>query len=123
MSDLPHVIKDGRVRGNLNIIADRVKNAMNSDDILRLHTMSTKDELEVTVVLKSGNGAAGLSRLIIAELYDVLLDSDVPTCILVFTHGEEWVETAPKTSVRKAGPTVLTTTISVLQSPPEKDAE
>jgi len=118
----PPMTKDGRVRGNLNVVADRVKAAMKSDDIQKLYTMSDVTELEVTVVLKSGDNAAVLARLLLADLYDIILDSDVQSCRLVFLHGERWVENRPTISERKLGPVVFEMTISAKAIHPAKNA-
>ena len=92
----PRGTKDGRVRLNLNVVADRVRAAIKTDDIQKLYTMSSPTELEVTIVLKSGDGAKQLAKGLLLEMYDIVLDSDVLSCKLEFLHGEEWAEIKPR---------------------------
>lgn len=124
----PRATKDGRVRGNLNVVADRVRATIETDDIEKLYTTSTPDELEVAIVLKSGKGADKLARSLLLELYDIVFDSDVRSCKLEFIHGEEWVEIRPREGnlpavrERKPGPVIHQTIISASATEKSKDA-
>lgn len=109
----PHGTKSGIVRGNLNVVYDRVRANIEMDDVQKLYTMSSPDVLEVTIVLQSGNGAEKLARKLLLEMYDIVLDSDVSSCKLEFLHGEESVEIRPGVRERIPGPVVHEVTIAV----------
>ena len=114
----PRGTKDGRVRGNLNVVADRVLATIETGNIQKLYTMSSPTELEVTIVLKSGGSAEQLARGLLLEMYDIVLDSDVRSCKIEFLHGEEWLEVEPKKGnqptvhKRKPGPVIHRAIIS-----------